>query len=328
MFEVETDKATLGFEIQDEVYVAKILVDVGSPAYPLGHPVAILVDKKDRIAAFQNYSFEKKEEEPAKSPEPTKSEPEKIVKMSPAAHNMIETLHIDPNKIYASGPRGLILKEDIISYVENQKNQPKTEQKPAASPKIPEKPIQNQEKVLAAAARAPRFSVATEIRLTKASALFEKNQINPFLIKTATACCKIIPEANSQFFSNFTRFYEYVDIQVFDYSGSKLKKYFIKDSQSKRINEIAEQFKAESTGIPTFAISFSDKINEVATPIPACLLSVGPVYTKVISENEKITYANFMKVTLNCDHRAVDGAVGANWLKNFKAICENPVSLL
>ena len=53
--EIETDKAVVDFEMQEEGYVAALLFDEGAKDVPLGTAVAIIVDNKDDIAAFANY---------------------------------------------------------------------------------------------------------------------------------------------------------------------------------------------------------------------------------------------------------------------------------
>ena len=334
MFEVETDKATLGFEVQDEVFVAKILADEGSPPLPLGAPVAILVDKRDRVDAFKDYNPAQAKPTPKAQAiaEESKTE-DKAGKiwLSPSAQNMVGFMHIDPLLIKATGPRGLILKEDVVNFVENSKKTPaKSENKPEvrAEVKVKEEVKGKGKETSAGKVRAPRFSVSSNVRLDRSHGVFEKKMIDPLIIKIAATCCAQVPEANSKFFPDFTRFYDYVDMQVFYYTGGKVRKYFIKDVQSKRIEEIRQALETESTGNYTFAISFTDNVEEIATPTAACLLSIGPEKSQVIKENEIFTTGKYVKVTLNCDHRSVDGAVGANWLKNFKGFAENPLSLI
>ncbi|OMJ79298.1 hypothetical protein SteCoe_20720 [Stentor coeruleus] len=330
MFEVETDKATLGYEVQDQVFVAKILAQAGSPPMPLGAPIAILVDKADRIAAFKNYQSDSestKSQELIKNSQKDEPKHDENIRMSPAAHHMIDEYHLNTKNIPASGPRGLILKEDVLSFIESNKS-PKETQKKLEEIKVPEKKTsQDYEKNLVSNIRAPRFSVASNINLEEAIKFIGKDNIQAFIIKAAVSSCKIVPEANSKFFPEFTRYYDYVDLQVSLYE-KKLKKYFLKDSQGKRIEEIKEAFKKEGTGQANFALSFSSEGNEIATPDVAALLSVGPEFLQVVKSGEGFKSQKFVTCTLNCDHRAVDGAVGANWLKTFKGFIENPVSLL
>nr|1FYC_A Chain A, DIHYDROLIPOAMIDE ACETYLTRANSFERASE (E2P) [Homo sapiens] len=53
--EIETDKATIGFEVQEEGYLAKILVPEGTRDVPLGTPLCIIVEKEADISAFADY---------------------------------------------------------------------------------------------------------------------------------------------------------------------------------------------------------------------------------------------------------------------------------
>jgi len=70
----------------------------------------------------------------------------------------------------------------------------------------------------------------------------------------------------------------------------------------------------------------------VINPPQACILAVGTTDKRVImNENSKenpYTTANYMSVTLSCDHRVVDGAVGAKWLQLFKDLIEDPAKML
>ena len=90
--------------------------------------------------------------------------------------------------------------------------------------------------------------MSSNLRLDKSYGVFEKQMIDSLFIKTAATCCVMMPEANSKYFPDFTRFYEYVDIQVFYYRGGMVRKYFISDVQGKRIEEIRQALQTESTG--------------------------------------------------------------------------------
>ncbi|KAG8434473.1 hypothetical protein GDO86_012738 [Hymenochirus boettgeri] len=68
----------------------------------------------------------------------------------------------------------------------------------------------------------------------------------------------------------------------------------------------------------------------IINPPQACILAVGGSENRLVpSENEKgFEVANMMSVTLSCDHRVVDGAVGAQWLAEFKKFLEKPTTML
>ncbi len=60
----------------------------------------------------------------------------------------------------------------------------------------------------------------------------------------------------------------------------------------------------------------------------SAILAVGRIKEVVVKKGEGFGTSNFMKVTLSCDHRSVDGAVGAAFLQTFKKFLENPVTML
>ena len=325
MFEVETDKATVAFEVQDDVFLAKILAEAGSSPLPLGSPVAILVDKADRISAFTEYKPEtvaSTPENPEKQVEPAPKTEVKS-KMSPAASTMIHALHLEADKIKSTGPKGLILKEDVLSYIEASKVKEKV---PA-----PEKPASKVADTVVSSTKtnsqAPRFSLSTHVNLDLPLTLFPTN-ITAFLIKAATASCQEVPEAHSRFFPEFTRFYPYVDTQVSIYSSKTVGKHFFQDCEQLKVSQIVEGLKTQKSGNPNFEVTFGTDAKEISTPTTSTLLSISPVQEVVKLTEQGLKTQKFVKATLNCDHRAVDGAVGASWLKSFKHFVENPSSLI
>ena len=75
-----------------------------------------------------------------------------------------------------------------------------------------------------------------------------------------------------------------------------------------------------------FGISnFSAIIN----PPQSCILAIGSVEQRVVpDDDEKLKVASILKVTLSCDHRTVDGAVGAKWLQHFSQYMNNPFTMV
>ena len=71
-----------------------------------------------------------------------------------------------------------------------------------------------------------------------------------------------------------------------------------------------------------------EEFTAIINPPDSCILAVGKIKETVVSRNGKFEVANVMKVTLSCDHRSVDGAVGAAFLQTLKKFMENPVTML
>jgi pyruvate dehydrogenase E2 component (dihydrolipoamide acetyltransferase) len=70
--------------------------------------------------------------------------------------------------------------------------------------------------------------------------------------------------------------------------------------------------------------SFSSIINEPQ----GAILSVGAGERRPVVRGDELAIATVMSVTLTCDHRVVDGAIGARWLSAFKAMIENPITMI
>lgn len=134
---IETDKATVDFEMQDEGYVAKLLYPEGTKDIPLGKPLAIIVEDEDDIAAFADYVPQEgaatsapPKEAPAATPEPVATPtpaatpaatpvavPAKPagsrIFASPLAQNQANAQGIDLSQLQGTGPGGRIIKADI-----------------------------------------------------------------------------------------------------------------------------------------------------------------------------------------------------------------------
>jgi len=141
--EIETDKATVDYEVQDQGYLAKILVPAGGPPKPCGTIIGILVEEKEDIPAFANYTVEEtpsmaetksepvSESKSVSKPESSKSEskPEFVaskgsrVFISPLAKVTAHSMGIDYSGITGSGPNGRIIKVDIDRYEKQEQPQ-------------------------------------------------------------------------------------------------------------------------------------------------------------------------------------------------------------
>ena len=71
-----------------------------------------------------------------------------------------------------------------------------------------------------------------------------------------------------------------------------------------------------------------EEFTAIINPPDACIMAVGTIVKKPVVINNEIKIGNRMKVTLSCDHRVVDGAKGADFLKTFKQLLEEPLMML
>ena len=71
-----------------------------------------------------------------------------------------------------------------------------------------------------------------------------------------------------------------------------------------------------------------EEFTAIINPPDACILAVGGIKETAVVKNGQLVPGNVMKVTMSCDHRAVDGAVGSAFLKTLKGLLEDPVRIL
>src|SRR5262249_34843604 len=89
-----------------------------------------------------------------------------------------------------------------------------------------------------------------------------------------------------------------------------------------------DEFQGNTFTISNLGMFGIEEFTAIINPPDACILAIGAVKETAIVENGQIKTGQVMKVTLSCDHRAVDGATGSSFLKTLKDLLENPVKIL
>jgi len=175
-----------------------------------------------------------------------------------------------------------------------------------------------------------------------------KLSVNDFIIKATALACKKVPEANSSWLDTVIRQYNTVDVNVAVATDAGLITPIVFDADRKGLATINQDVKNlakkardgklqpnEFVG-GTFTISnlgmFGIKnFTAIINPPQACILAVGSANTKIVVDGDQpqgFRESSIVTVTLSCDHRVVDGAIGAKWLAEFKRLMENPQMML
>ncbi|KAF5452978.1 hypothetical protein F2P56_027927 [Juglans regia] len=172
--------------------------------------------------------------------------------------------------------------------------------------------------------------------------------INDLVIKAAALALRKVPQCNSSWTDEYIRQYQSVNINVAVQTDNGLFVPVVRDADKKGLSRIADEVKQlaqkakENSLKPddyeggTFTVSnlggpFGIKqFCAIINPPQSGILAVGSAEKRVVPSSgpEQFEFASFMSVTLSCDHRVIDGAIGAQWLKAFKAYVENPESML
>jgi pyruvate dehydrogenase E2 component (dihydrolipoamide acetyltransferase) len=172
-----------------------------------------------------------------------------------------------------------------------------------------------------------------------------KISVNDFVIRAVALALKKVPEANASYDESGMMYYEHADISVAVATPNGLITPIIKQAEQKGLTQIASEMKDLATRARdgklkpdeyqggTFSISnlgmFGVKQFEaVINPPQGCILAIGMGEQRPVVKNGQIVPATIMTCTLSVDHRAVDGAVGAQFLQAFKGFIDDPLTML
>lgn len=172
-----------------------------------------------------------------------------------------------------------------------------------------------------------------------------KLSVNDFIIRACALALKKVPAANVQFAGGEMIWYERADISVAVAIDGGLITPVVKGADQKGLADISSDMKSlaakardgklapEDYAGGTFSISnlgmFGIKdFKAVINPPQACILAVGAGEQRAVVKDGAVSTATVMSVTLSCDHRAVDGAVGAEFLQAFKGYIQDPLTML
>ena len=290
------------------------------------------------------------------------------IKASPLAKKMAEERGIDISLVKGSGDGGRIVKRDVENYVPSQQAQAPAQEAAAAPavqlPKVvgeesfEEMRVSQMRKTIAkrlsqSKFTAPHFYLTMEINMDKAiEARKSMNEVSPvkisfndMVIKAASVALRKHPKVNSSWLEDKIRINHHVHIGVAVAVDEGLLVPVVRFADSKPLSHISAEVKElggkaknkklqpEEMSGNTFTISnlgmFGiDEFTAIINPPDACIMAVGGIKETAVVKDGQLTIGNIMKVTLSCDHRVVDGAVGSAFLQTFKSLLEDPVRLL
>src|ERR1043166_4072181 len=310
-------------------------------------------------------SIEKKEAAPAAKVD--KGE-EARVKASPVARRVAGELGIDLSSVKGTGPEGRVTESDVRAVAKSGAPQKTPAAAKSAAPSVkPGEGARIQlsgmrkgiaERLVQSLGPVPHFYLTIEIDagpLMKAreelksageGADAAKITVNDFVLTAAVQAAVKVPRANASFDDDAIVQYADVDLGIAVAIEDGLLTPVIRDGDAKSLREISEamkdlahrarnkRMKPEEFRGGTFTVSHLggmgiDSLSAAINPPKDFIIAVGKV-TKVplIDDCDQIVVGQRMSITMSCDHRVIDGALGAEYLKELRHLLENPALLL
>ena len=296
--------------------------------------------------------------------EPVADLSDERIKASPLAKKIANTKGINLAEVEGTGPGGRIVKKDVENHTGSAG--PTTVSVPQQSPSLTSEdqriPLTRMRKIIAqrlleSKTQIPHFYLNVEfdagplmnLRKQANSAAEEgdnKFTVNDFILKAVANAADSVPEVNSSFDGEAIIQYGSVNLSVAIAVEDGLVTPVIHDAQQKSLLEISlavkdlaqrarakklspDEFAGGTITVSTLGAYGIESFDAIINPPQAAILSIGSIKsTPVVDEEGNLVAGLRMKVGMSCDHRVVDGAVGAKYLAELKRRIENPASML
>jgi pyruvate dehydrogenase E2 component (dihydrolipoamide acetyltransferase) len=286
------------------------------------------------------------------------------VKASPVARRIAADLGVDLSSVKGTGPEGRVTETDVRSAAKSRQAAPSA--KIPAAVKAGESAriqLSGMRKIIAQRLveslgpvphfyldididAAPLMEAREELKSAGEGADAAKITVNDFVLKAAVQAAVKVPRVNASFDSDAIVQYADIDLGIAVAIEDGLLTPVIRAAQNKSLREISElakdlahrarnkRMKPEEFQGGTFTVSNLggmgiDNFSAVINPPQGFILAVGRI-TKVpvVDDCDRIIVGHRMSLTMSCDHRVIDGALGAEYLKELRHLLENPALLL
>ncbi len=290
------------------------------------------------------------------------------IKASPLAKKLAADKGINLAQVNGSGDGGRITKKDVDGFVPTVQSSPSSITTAPAklstfNPQLSTEshtdiPLTQMRKVIArrlgeSKFSAPHFYLTMEINMDNAiTSRVSMNEVSPvkisfndMIIKASAMALRKHPDVNSSWMGDFVRQNHHIHIGSAVAMPEGLIVPVIRFADSKTLSQIAadanelytkakekklqpQEFSGNTFTISNLGMMGIEEFTAIINPPDSAILAVGAISEKVVKKGDGFAVTNVMKLTLSCDHRSVDGAVGAAFLQTLKKYLENPVTML
>ena len=279
------------------------------------------------------------------------------LRASPLAKRMAQEAGVDLGSVQGSGPQGRIVKRDVQAAM----SAPAAARAPVYLPGVrtePEVlPLTSMRKVIAQRMAevkpgVPHFYLSIEVDMEGVLAIREeakavelKVSVNDFIVKAAALALHRVPSVNVSYQGDRVLRFHTADVGIAVAIEDGLITPVIRDADRKPLGLLAaearelaerarrkalrpEEYTGGSVTVSNLGMYGVDSFIAVINPPQASILAVGAVAERVVARSGQPAVRKMMSMTFSGDHRVVDGALGAQYLQEVRALLEHPVRLL
>lgn len=361
LLEIATDKANMEVEAVASGFLRKIVASEGE-VIPVTETIAFIADNMDVNISEEEGKAPKKEAEKEEgkdkeiSPQVTEEAVTKPVKASPLAKKLAREHSVDLSSIQGTGPGGRIVKEDILRVLEQGEAQAGETVSRKEIPLCRAEKVQMQH-MAKSKKEVPHVYLKIEVDFSEAMKMrddlleeLEKEKgvhlsYTDLLIKSCACALERLPRMNSTFEEGKLMTHSDVGVGLAVAREKGLIVPVIKKANKKDLFQIAkdrieliDKAKGDKLSLGELegaAFTLSNLgmvgIKEFAAIInipQVSILAVGEIKKRAVIQQEKVVVRPMMEMTLSCDHRVIDGYLGALFLQEIKKALEKPSLLL
>ena len=365
VMEIETDKTVFEFEAPGSGTLANVSAKEGDEI-PVGQVVAVLLAEGESapqgaaaaapsVAAPVAQNSASTDGTAQAQPQTVEPGVGKLPLASPKARRLAKEAGISLAGVRGSGPDGAVLAADVAQ-----------QGGAAAAPSVAEQeyeiiPLKGKRRIIAqrmqqSAQAAPHISLSLSVDVGELKRLVERLssqvesetgaplKMTPVLAKVTAAALEKHPRLNAHFVDEEIHQYSAIHLGIAVALDDGLIVPVIRDVGGKKLTDVhvemqdllsrarsgrlrSEEIKGGTFTISNLGMFGVEQFTSIVNPPEIGILSIGAIADRAVKAKDEIELRPMMQVTVNVDHRAVDGAVAADFLKTLKSLLENPYLL-
>jgi pyruvate dehydrogenase E2 component (dihydrolipoamide acetyltransferase) len=344
--EIETDKAVVEVQAEQDGVLAEILVPAGAGGVKVGEAIAVFSNRGDTI---------EEADEPSQDPR---------LKASPVARRLAREFGLDLSELAGSGPDGRIVRSDVETA--------RRDAGAAATPNAATRSVADEvadapyevvklssmrktiaRRVSEAKATIPHFYLSVDIRIDSLirlrsdlnDALEIKISLNDMLIRAVGIALFRVPDANVQYAGDDLRKFARADVSVAVATPGGVVTPVVRDCGAKSIAVISSEmirlverarsgrlmpreYEGGTASLSNLGMYGVNRFQAVINPPQAVIVAAGAGRKCPVVVADEVQVATLLSLTGSFDHRVIDGAVGAELMDSLRTIIEKPISML